>query len=55
MLLNEFLKEHRRVEEQGRLMAGQQAQIRALAAQIQQVSDRIERSKPAARLVAENQ
>ena len=49
MLLNEFLKEHRKVEQQGLTIAQQQAEIKALtaslkkqAAQIQRVSAQIE-------------
>jgi Chaperone of endosialidase len=41
MLLNEFLKEHRKVEEQGAMMAKQQKQIEALTATIQKVSDQV--------------
>jgi trimeric autotransporter adhesin len=54
MLLNEFLKEHRKVEEQGREMqeqkaiaARQQKQIDALTAGLQKVSAQLEASKPA--------
>jgi len=61
MLLNEFLKEHCKVEEQGAMMAEQQKQIQALtamvkeqAAQIQKVSDQLTASKPPARIVADN-
>jgi Chaperone of endosialidase len=60
MLLNEFLKEHRKVEEQGREMqeqkaiaARQQKQIEALTAGLQKVSAQLEASKPAPQ-VAEN-
>jgi hypothetical protein len=56
MLLNEFLKEHRRVEEQRAYFelkpAQQQKQIEALAATVQKVSDQIALSKPAPQLVA---
>ena len=63
MLLNEFLKEHRRVEEQGATiaqqkkdfaseLAGQQKQIETLTATIQKVSDQVAHSKPAPQLVA---
>ncbi len=45
MLLNEFLKEHRRVEEQGATIARQQKQIEALTAGLQKVSAQIELSK----------
>jgi len=66
MLLNEFLKEHKKVEEQQASMADlkstvalQQkdmqvltAQLKAQAAQIQKVSAQLEASKPAPRVVA---
>jgi hypothetical protein len=41
MLLNEFLKEHRKVEEQGAMIAKQQKQIEALTATVQKVSDQV--------------
>jgi len=67
MLLNEFLKEHSKVEEQERnaheqqstitalkaTVARQQKEIEALVATVQKVSDRIERSAAAPRLVAD--
>ena len=59
MLLNEFLKEHqravedhRKVEEQGAMIAEQQKQIEALTATVQKVSDQVALSKPAPQLVA---
>jgi hypothetical protein len=66
MLLNEFLKEHRKVEEQaainqrqGAAIAQQQKEIQALtaalkaqAAQIQMVSDQLRTETPARRVVA---
>jgi len=59
MLLNEFLKEHRKVEEQDRKLqtqetaiAQQQKQIEALTATVQKVSDQIALGKPAPQLVA---
>ncbi len=66
MLLNEFLKEHRQVEEQKaglaemksvvskqeELIAKQQRQIEALTASVQKVSDQIALSKPSPQLVA---
>jgi hypothetical protein len=69
MLLNEFLKEHRKVEEQGHKLldqesaiAQQQKEIKALtaslkeqASQIQKVSDQLEVSKAAPRMVLNNQ
>ena len=55
MLLNEFLKEHRRVEEQRAYfelkLAQQQKQIEALTATIQKVSDRVAHSDLAPQLV----
>ena len=65
MLLNEFLKEHRKVQEQqtaiGRLettaakqeatIAHQQKQIEALTAGLQKVSAQIEASRPAPQVV----
>ncbi len=47
MLLNEFLKEHRKLEEQGALIARQQKQIEKLTAGLEKVSARLEVSKPA--------
>jgi hypothetical protein len=66
MLLNEFLKEHRKVEEQeapiAQLKSSIARQMEAVAArwkehdaQIQKVSDRLELSKPAPRTVGNNQ
>jgi Chaperone of endosialidase len=69
MLLNEFLKEHGKVEEQertidqlkvvakqqealGSKIAQQQMQIEALTATVRKVSDRLELSKSAPQLVA---
>ena len=59
MLLNEFLKEHRKNEEQGRdiqeqkaTIALQQKQIEALTAGLQKVSAQIEAKKPAPQVVS---
>jgi polyhydroxyalkanoate synthesis regulator phasin len=66
MLLNEFLKEHRQVEEQKaglaemksvvskqeELIAEQQKQIAALSASVQKLRDQVALSKPAPELVA---
>ena len=59
MLLNEFLKEHKKVEEQqasiGQLKSEMQtmvAQLKEQAAQIQKVSAQLEVNKPAAQTVA---
>jgi len=62
MLLNEFLKEHRTVQElksnaakQEATIAKQQTQIEALISGLQKVSDQLELSKPAPRTVKNNQ
>ena len=76
MLLNEFLKEHRKAEgqackaekqeamitqltatvaKQEAVIAKQQEQIEALTATVQKVSDRLELTKAAPQIVAENQ
>src|SRR6266480_4358539 len=63
MLLNEFLKEHRKVEEQEKTIVELKSGMTALAAtvkeqaaaQIQKVSAQIEMSKPAPRTVLNNQ
>jgi Chaperone of endosialidase len=47
MLLNEFLKEHRKVQELEANAVRQQKQIEALAAGLQKVSTQLELSKPA--------
>ena len=59
MLLNEFLKEHRKVEEQGsrmvkrdRTIAQQEAEIRTLTSQLQKVSAELESIKSSPRVVA---
>ena len=56
MLLNEFLKEHRRAEQQHKQFeekfAQQQKQIEALTATVQKVSDQLALNKPAPQLVA---
>jgi predicted ribosome quality control (RQC) complex YloA/Tae2 family protein len=65
MLLNEFLKEHRTIEEQKATiaqlkqefqsrLAEQQKQIQALTAGLQKVSTHLELSKPAAQTVVDN-
>ncbi len=61
MLLNEFLKEHRRVESLEKAVAEQQkenAAMRALlkeqTAQIQKVSAQLEMSRPAPQMVLNN-
>jgi uncharacterized coiled-coil protein SlyX len=61
MLLNEFIKEHRTVQElkstavkQEATIAKQQKQIEALTTGLQKVSDQLELSKPAPRTVVNN-
>ena len=51
MLLNEFLKEHRRNEEQQEQINVLTAQLKEQAAQIQKVSAQLEASKPAPQVV----
>jgi uncharacterized coiled-coil protein SlyX len=62
MLLNEFLKEHRTVQElksivakQEAVAAHQQKQIEALTEGLQKVSAQVELSKPAPQTVLNNQ
>jgi hypothetical protein len=55
MLLNEFLKEHRRVEELGANAAKQQKQIEALTAGLQKVSTQLDLSKRAPQTVLNDQ
>jgi hypothetical protein len=55
MLLNEFLKEHRKNEKQEATIARQQKQIDALTAGLQRVSEQLEASKPAPQVVSNNQ
>jgi len=66
MLLNEFLKEHREVQEQKATitqlrqdlqskLAEQQKQIEALTTGLQKVSAQLEASKPAPQMVDNNQ
>ena len=68
MLLNEFLKEHRKVEEQSGQIAAQDCKVQQLeatvaqlqlalkeqAAQIQKVSNQLNTQDPEPRVVAEN-
>jgi hypothetical protein len=46
MLLNEFLKAHRRMQEQGNRIEELTAQLKQQAAQIQKLSAQLEFSKP---------
>jgi hypothetical protein len=51
MILNEFLKEHRTVEELKKEIAALTATVKEQAAQIQKVSAQVETSKPATKVV----
>jgi cytochrome c biogenesis protein ResB len=51
MLLNEFLKEHKRVEEQGAIITREQKQIDAITLGLQKVSADLQMSKGTAQLV----
>ena len=51
MLLNEFLKEHGKVEKLETTVARQQRQIETLTADLQKVSAKVEASKPASQVV----
>jgi hypothetical protein len=55
MLLNEFLKEHRRIEQQQATIDRQQKQIEALTAGLQKVSDRLELSRRSAETALNDQ
>ena len=55
MLLNEFLKEHRKNEEQQAMIERQQKQIDALTAGLQKVSAQLELTKPVLQTIAKNQ
>jgi hypothetical protein len=46
MLLNEFLKEHKTVQEQGAIIARQQKQIEALTKGLQKVSAQLAGANP---------
>jgi hypothetical protein len=52
MLLNEFLKAHRKIEEQDKRIDQFTAQLKHQAALIQKVSDKVELNKPALQMVA---
>jgi uncharacterized coiled-coil protein SlyX len=51
MLLNEFLKEHRKVQQLEASGARQQKEIEALSAAVQKVSAQLELNKPAPQTV----
>ncbi len=55
MLLNEFLKEHRTVQEQQKEIDGLKAELKEQRALIQKVNDKVELDKPAPQTVLNNQ
>ena len=55
MLLNEFLKEHKTVQEQGATIARLQKQVEALTAGLRKVSAQLEVSKPTPEVVVNSQ
>jgi uncharacterized coiled-coil protein SlyX len=55
MLLNEFLKEHGKVEKLETTLARQQKQIEALTEGLQKVGAQLELSKPAPQTALNNQ
>jgi Chaperone of endosialidase len=54
MLLNEFLKEHRKVEDQAATIAQMKKEIERLSTGLQKVGAEIETSKSAQRVVSDN-
>jgi hypothetical protein len=54
MLLNEFLKEYRQVQELKGTVAQQQKQIEALTTTVRRVSERVELTAPAPQIAANN-
>jgi peptidoglycan hydrolase CwlO-like protein len=55
MLLNEFIKEHRKVESLEATVMSQQKQIEALSADLQRVAAQIASNKPAPRVALNDQ
>jgi predicted RNase H-like nuclease (RuvC/YqgF family) len=51
MLLNEFLKEHRKVEQQQNEIDALKTELKEQRAFIQRVSDKVEMNKPAPQIV----
>jgi hypothetical protein len=54
-LLNEFLKEHRKNEDQKATIARRQSQIEPLTAGLQKVREQLEATKPALQVVVDDQ
>jgi hypothetical protein len=55
MLLNEFLKEHRQVQDLKTIVAEQQKQIKSLISGLEKVSARLEARRPAPQTALNNQ
>jgi hypothetical protein len=55
MLLNEFLKEHRTVQQQQKEIAALRAELKEQRALIQKINDKVELSRPAPQTVANDQ
>ena len=55
MLLNEFLKEHRTVQEQQKEINALKAELKEQRALIQKVNDKVELDKPARQTVLNSQ
>jgi len=55
MLLNEFLKEHRTVQEQQKEIDALKAELKEQKVLIQKVSDKVELNKPAPQMAVNNQ
>jgi predicted RNase H-like nuclease (RuvC/YqgF family) len=55
MLLNEFLKEHRNVQEQQKEIDSLKAELKEQRDLIQKVSERLEMSKPVPQMVSNDQ
>jgi hypothetical protein len=54
MLLNEFLREHQKVQDLESRLAQQEKQIESLTAGLQKVSAQLETSRPAPQVAANN-
>jgi hypothetical protein len=54
MLLNEFIKEHRQVQEQQKQIEKLAAQLKEQAEQIQKVNDKVEMNRPAPQIIVDD-
>ena len=54
MLLNEFLKEHRQVQEQQKQIEKLTAQLQEQAEQIRKVNDKVEMNRPAPQMAVKD-